>query len=84
MAAYGLIAVMLFTMALQRASASIVNATLVGMETLLPAFVGIWLLGDTTKNGSFTVLIAGAALIIIGTIAVSLLQPAYVRARVKA
>lgn len=74
--AYGIIAVLLFTIALQRTSASTVNAIVVGVETVLPTVIGIWLLGDTPRHGSYVLLSMGIALTIVGTLGIALVRPA--------
>jgi uncharacterized membrane protein len=74
MAVYSIIAVLFFTIALQRTQASIVNATVVGAETILPTVLGIWLLGDSPRGGSYVSIMIGAAVTIIGTVAIALAQ----------
>lgn len=65
--AYGLVGILLFTIALQRHHASVVNAAMIAFETLAPITIGIFLLGDTPKNGSWGYVIAGASLAFVGT-----------------
>ncbi len=72
--AYGLVGILLFTIALQRHHASVVNAAMIAFETLAPISVGILLLGDTPKNGSWGYVIAGASLAFVGTTIISVTQ----------
>ncbi len=69
---YGLVGIYFFTIALQRNIASVVNAIMVGAETIFPIIIGILFLGDRPFNNNWFVAIAGASLIIVGTIIMNL------------
>lgn len=72
---YGLIGIMLFTVALQRQHASTVNAAMITFETIVPMAIGLIVLGDTPKSGSYAVIIIGMIVALSGTLAVLVLQP---------
>ncbi len=65
--AYGLVGIMLFTIALQRNLATVVNATMITCETIFPLIVGIIFLGDRPRNGLWVLVISGVALALTGT-----------------
>ncbi len=48
---YGVLGMYLFTAALQRTLATIVNGVMVATQTIIPLIIGIILLGDTPRNG---------------------------------
>lgn len=64
---YGLVGILLFTIALQRQKASIVNAAMIAFETLAPITIGILLLGDRPKHGLWWAVGTGVLLTFIGT-----------------
>jgi drug/metabolite transporter (DMT)-like permease len=68
---YGLVGIATFTIALQQARASVVNAAMITFETLVPIAVGAFMLNDVPKNGSWIIVILGATLALIGTIAIT-------------
>lgn len=70
--AYGLIGILAFTVALQRNHASIVNATMVVFETLVPIAVGIGFLGDRPSHNAWPLVGFGIALALAGSLVVSL------------
>lgn len=72
--AYGVIGVMLFTVALQRHHASTVNAAMITFETLVPLTVGLLVLGDKPRGGSIIVILFGAVIALAGTISVLIVQ----------
>ncbi len=69
--AYGLIAIVSFTVALQRQRATKIMAIMITLETLVPAFFGLLFLGDHPKPGLWPVLILGAVIALSGTIYVA-------------
>lgn len=69
--AYGLLGILFFTLALQRAAASIVSAVMIAFETLLPIFVGLAFLGDHPKNNSWVVVYVGIVLALTGTMLIA-------------
>ncbi|HKR81455.1 MAG TPA: hypothetical protein VJR27_00445 [Candidatus Saccharimonadales bacterium] len=64
---YGLVGILLFTIALQRQRASVVNAAMISFETLAPILTGILLLGDRPRHGLWLVVSTGVVLAFIGT-----------------
>lgn len=72
--AYGLVGILLFTIALQRNRASVVNAAMITFETIAPILVGILLLGDTPRHGSWLIVIIGASIALSGTLLITLVQ----------
>jgi drug/metabolite transporter (DMT)-like permease len=65
--AYGFVGILLFTIALQRQRASVVNAAMIAFETLAPIITGIALLGDRPRHGLWAVVFIGVLLAFIGT-----------------
>lgn len=70
--AYGLVGILLFTIALQRHHASVINATMVTFETLVPIAIGILLLGDKPRHGQWILVVAGVALTLAGALMISI------------
>ncbi|HUC90124.1 MAG TPA: hypothetical protein VMR45_04955 [Patescibacteria group bacterium] len=68
---YGLVGILLFSIALQRRSASVVNAVMITFETLVPVTIGLLFLGDTPKHGSWCFAITGMVLAFVGTMVIS-------------
>ncbi len=62
----GAIGMYLFTAALQRTLATIVNGVMTSSETIVPILVGIVFLGDTARNGLWAFVWIGCALVIGG------------------
>ena len=73
--AYGAVGISLFTYALQRQHASIVNAVMIAFETIVPITVGIVLLGDKPKQGYALVLGLGILLALFGTFKIAKSSP---------
>lgn len=71
MIAYGLVGMLLFTVALQRHMASVVNAIMITFETLAPVSIGILFLGDRPKHGLWLLVIFGAGMAISGIMLIS-------------
>ena len=69
---YGLVGILFFTLALQRTFASVVSATMIACETLLPIIVGIVFLGDHPKANLWAVVYLGIILTLSGTILIAL------------
>lgn len=69
--AYGIVGMVLFSVALQRNRASVVNSAMIAFETLVPVSIGIMLLGDAPKNGSWGFVVVGAAIALAGTLLVA-------------
>lgn len=72
-AAYGLAgggtaAMLFYATALQRGSVTTTTAAVVVAETVIPAAVGVWLLGDQTRPGYIPAAIAGFVLAVAGAL----------------
>ena len=48
---YSLVAFWLYSLGMDRAEVSAVTAPLIVLQTFVPALVGVWLLGDTVRDG---------------------------------
>jgi drug/metabolite transporter (DMT)-like permease len=70
--ASGTLGILLFSIALQRAHATVINATMTASQTLIPAIVGIAFLGDEARNGLWYLVILGTALSLGGVVALAL------------
>ena len=71
MLAYGLVGLLLFTIALQRSHASVVGASTTAAQSIVPIVVGIAFLGDSPRNGAWAVAVAGMVLTLAGTLAIA-------------
>lgn len=71
---YGVLGLLLFTTALQRASATTANAVMISCDTLFPALFGIVFFGDTVRHGLWVPALLGAALTLAGSLIIAL-QP---------
>ncbi|HUD03283.1 MAG TPA: DMT family transporter [Patescibacteria group bacterium] len=69
--AYGIIGLLLFTMALQRNLATIVSAVMITFETVVPIIIGLLFLGDTPKHNLWTVMVIGACIALSGTLLIA-------------
>ena len=69
--AYGLIGIILFTIALQRSAASSVNAIMIACNTLFPILIGLIFLGDHPRNNLWIFVISGVLLTISGSVLVA-------------
>jgi hypothetical protein len=67
----GVTAMLFYATALQRGSVTTTTAAVVVAETLVPAAIGIWLLGDQTRHGYVPVALAGFVLAVVGTLALA-------------
>ncbi|GAA4510109.1 hypothetical protein GCM10023191_072280 [Actinoallomurus oryzae] len=67
-AAGGLVAFLFFATALQRGSVTVTTGTVVVAETLVPALVGVLLLGDRTRDGYVGLAAVGFALAVAGAL----------------
>ena len=72
LAAYGTVGLLLFTLALQRGRATLANAGMAAMQTLVPASVGLAYLGDSVRSNLWPVLIVGALLALAGSTGLAL------------
>ncbi|WP_091733613.1 hypothetical protein [Nocardioides scoriae] len=67
----GAVALLAYSTALQRGSVAVATAPLVVGETVVPALVGVWLLGDRTRPGWEPVAVAGFVLAVAGAVALA-------------
>jgi drug/metabolite transporter (DMT)-like permease len=67
-AGYGFLAILLFGSALQRGSVTTASALTFAVETVVPAAVGITLLGDRPRPGSAPLAVAGFVLTLAGAV----------------
>ena len=61
----GLLGMLLFAMALQRAAVTTVTAIVLGTETVIPSIIGLAFLGDTIRAGFTVVAVAGLLLALV-------------------
>jgi drug/metabolite transporter (DMT)-like permease len=61
--AYGILGVFFFTAALQRTLATITNGIMLSTQTLIPTIVGVMFLGDTPRNGLWSLVWTGCVLV---------------------
>jgi drug/metabolite transporter (DMT)-like permease len=66
--ASGILGILFFSTALQRAQATVMNATMTASQTLIPAVVGIAFLGDDARNGLWYLVVLGSSLTLGGVI----------------
>lgn len=67
----GVVALLFFATALQRGSVTTTTAAVVVAETLMPAMVGVFLLGDGTRHGFTWVAVAGFVMAVAGALALA-------------
>jgi hypothetical protein len=67
----GLVAFLFFATALQGGSVTVTTGTVVVAETLVPALIGVLLLGDRTRPGFVVVAVVGFALAVAGALALA-------------
>jgi drug/metabolite transporter (DMT)-like permease len=72
MLAYGLVGLLLFTIALQRSHASIVGASTTAAQTIVPILVGVVFLGDAPRDNAWALAISGTVLTLAGTLTIAL------------
>jgi len=63
---YGGVGMFLFTAALQRSLATIVNGIMTSAQTIIPILIGIMLLGDTARHGLWPLVWIGCVLVVGG------------------
>jgi len=69
---YGLAGILFFTIALQRATASAVNAIMIVCETLFPIITGLTFLGDHPRNNLWLLMGLGVILTVWGTVLIAI------------
>jgi drug/metabolite transporter (DMT)-like permease len=74
MLAYGLVGLLLYTIALQRSHASIVAASTTAAQSIMPIVVGIAFLGDSPRNGTWALAAVGMVLALAATLAIAVTQ----------
>ncbi|MDB5176239.1 MAG: hypothetical protein JWM81_1097 [Candidatus Saccharibacteria bacterium] len=67
----GALGILLFSIALQRAQATTVNATMTSSQIVIPAIIGITFLGDTARSGLWYLVIIGTLLALGGVISLA-------------
>jgi hypothetical protein len=68
---FGLLAFWLYSLALNKAAVASSSAPLVVGQTLVPALVGIWLLGDSVRDGWVAAVVLGMSLAVAGAVLLS-------------
>jgi drug/metabolite transporter (DMT)-like permease len=71
MALAGILGLLLYAMALQRGSVTVATSAVVVAETLMPAAIGITLLGDRPATGRDGLAVAGFAMTVAGAVALA-------------
>jgi drug/metabolite transporter (DMT)-like permease len=71
MALAGILGLLLYAMALQRGTVTVATSAVVVAETLVPAIVGITLLGDRPAPGHTTLAVLGFAMTVAGAVALA-------------
>jgi drug/metabolite transporter (DMT)-like permease len=71
MALAGVLGMLLYAMALQRGAVTVVTASVVVAETMVPALIGLALLGDRPAHGGAVLAGAGFALAVGGAVALA-------------
>jgi drug/metabolite transporter (DMT)-like permease len=70
--ASGILGLLLFSIALQRAQATVINAATTASQSLISAIVGIAFLGDETRNGMWYLVALGTSLAFGGVVFLAL------------
>ena len=70
--------ILILTNALQRGSVTVVTAAMFGVETVVPAVIGLAFLHDRARSGLWPVAAAGFLLSVGGSVALALRTPAEV------
>lgn len=68
----GVLGILFFTIALQRASASSINASMISAETLFPIIIGLLLLNDHPRHNLWIVMYLGVLLSFCGTMLIAI------------
>ena len=66
--ASGALGILLFSTALQRAQATTVNAVMTASQTVFPAIIGVVFLGDSARNGLWSLVAIGGLLALSGVV----------------
>ncbi len=65
---YGLLGILLFTIGLQRTSATALNTVMVITQTIVPSVVGIFVFDDSVRQGLWWVAASGSTLTLVGAV----------------
>jgi drug/metabolite transporter (DMT)-like permease len=74
LALYGGFGILLFTISLQRTSATTTNAAMIAAQTVSPALFGVLFLGDSVRHGWWPAMVVGILLTLIGTLVIALTE----------
>lgn len=69
---YGVLGVLLFSIALQRMRATVAAATMTVAQTLVPTIIGMSLFGDLARDGLTPILYIGLAISLVGAVFLAL------------
>ena len=69
---YGVLGLLLFSIALQRGSVTVTNAVLFAVETVVPTVIGVVLLGDRARSGLWPLMITGTIAAVAGAVLLAL------------
>jgi drug/metabolite transporter (DMT)-like permease len=73
--AYGALGLVLFTMALERGSVTVATASQFAAETVVPAVIGLLVLGDSARHGLAWAAAGGFVLTVGGSVALTVVSP---------
>ncbi len=69
---YGVLGLLLFSIALQRGSVTVTNAVLFAVETVVPTVIGVALLGDRARAGLWPLMVVGTIAAVAGAVFLAL------------
>ena len=69
---YGVLGLLLFSIALQRGSVTVTNAVLFAVETVVPTVIGVVLLGDRARSGLWPLMVMGTIAAVGGAVFLAL------------
>lgn len=72
--ASGILGILLFSIALQRSKASLVNAVTTASQALIPSFIGVVFLGDSAKHGLLYLVYIGFSITLAGVLLLTCLN----------
>ncbi len=73
--ASGVLGILLFSVALQRQRATVVNAAMTTAQTVVPTLIGLTFLGDKIRSGRWELVLFGLIVTVMGTLALALMTP---------
>jgi drug/metabolite transporter (DMT)-like permease len=71
----GVLGILLFSVALQRARATVVNASMTTAQIVVPTLIGLAFLGDKIRSGRWELMVIGLIVTVIGTLVLALITP---------